>query len=192
MTACIAAMFYFVIFHQFLPLYSPNNLKNQNFEKMKKKKLPGNIILLHLCTTSDDHMMYDSWDIEHDRRFIILGHFLPFYPTNNLKNKNHEKMKNTPRDFTHVYHKLKSYVACFLRYWVWKTIFCHLGPFLPFYPTNNPKNRNFEKMKIASGDIIILHMCTKSYDHKMHSSCAMQCDRQHFLSFWTSFYPFTP
>ena len=37
MTACIAAMFYFVIFHQFLPLYSPNNLKNQNFEKMKKK-----------------------------------------------------------------------------------------------------------------------------------------------------------
>ena len=26
-------------------------------------------------------------------------------------------------------------------------IFFHFGPFLPFYPTNNPKNQNFEKMK---------------------------------------------
>ena len=26
-------------------------------------------------------------------------------------------------------------------------IFCHLGPFLSFYPPNTPKNQNFEKMK---------------------------------------------
>ena len=24
-------------------------------------------------------------------------------------------------------------------------IFCHLDHFLPFYPTNNPKNQSFEK-----------------------------------------------
>ena len=28
-----------------------------------------------------------------DRIFVILGHFLPFYPTNNLQNQNFEKMK---------------------------------------------------------------------------------------------------
>ena len=35
---------------------------------------------------------------------------------------------------------------------------------------NSPKSQNFEKMKKTSGDIIILHMCTKSYDHMMYSS----------------------
>ena len=43
--------------------------------------------------------------------------------------------------------------------------FVLLGHFLTFYPTNNPKNLNFEKMKKKPGDIIILNMCTKNYDH---------------------------
>ena len=32
--------------------------------------------------------MYGSWDIEHDGQnfFVILDHFLPFYPPNNPKN----------------------------------------------------------------------------------------------------------
>ena len=34
-------------------------------------------------------------------------------------------------------------------------IFCHFALFLPFYPSNNPENQNFEKMKKAPGDIII-------------------------------------
>ena len=37
--------------------------------------------------------------------------------------------------------------------------------FLHFWPTNNPENQNFEKMKHASGDIIILHLCTKNQNH---------------------------
>ena len=39
-------------------------------------------------------------------------------------------------------------------------VFCHLRPFLPFYPPHNPENQNFEKMKKNSRDIIILHMYT--------------------------------
>ena len=35
-----------------------NNPKNQNFEKMKKRT--AYIIILHLCTTNDDYMMYGS------------------------------------------------------------------------------------------------------------------------------------
>ena len=39
----------------------------------------------------------------------------------------------------------------------------HFGQFLPFYPPNSPKNKNFTKMKQTPGDIIILHMCNKNY-----------------------------
>ena len=37
--------------------------------------------------------------------------------------------------------------------------FLILGHFLHFYPTNNPENQNFEKIKKIPGDIIILNMC---------------------------------
>ena len=36
-----------------------------------------------------------------------------------------------------------------------------------FYPTNNPKNQNFEKMTKTLGDIIILHKYTKNPDHTL-------------------------
>ena len=31
-----------------MPFYSPNNPENHNFEKMKKKKTPGDIIILQV------------------------------------------------------------------------------------------------------------------------------------------------
>ena len=50
--------------------------------KIWKKKMHGNIILLHMCTMNQDHMMYGSWDIRYNGQnvFVILGHFLPFSP----------------------------------------------------------------------------------------------------------------
>ena len=30
------------------------------------KKIPGDIIILNMCTKNYDHMMYDSWDMERD------------------------------------------------------------------------------------------------------------------------------
>ena len=41
------------IFCHFGPFFTPNNLENQNFEKMKKK--PGDVIILHLCSKNHDH-----------------------------------------------------------------------------------------------------------------------------------------
>ena len=41
--------------------------------------------------------------------FVLLGHFLTFYPTNNPKNLNFEKMKKKAwryYHFKHVYQKL--------------------------------------------------------------------------------------
>ena len=82
------------IFSHFGPFYTPNNPENQNFEKMKKT--PGDIIILHKCTTNEN-MRYGSWDMKHDREFFVIwGHFLPFYPANNPKNQTFEKMKNKP------------------------------------------------------------------------------------------------
>ena len=52
-----------------------------------------------------------------------------------------------------------------------------MGYFLPFYTPNNPKNQNFTKMNKIPGDIIILHMCTKNYDHMMYGSWDMMCNR---------------
>ena len=49
---------FFVILGHFLPFDPPNNPKNQNFKKMKQT--PGYIIILRLCATNDDHMLYGS------------------------------------------------------------------------------------------------------------------------------------
>ena len=102
----------FVILDHFLPFYFPNNPKNQNFQK-KKKKAPGDIISLPKCTENHNHMLDCSWDMT--------------------------------RDGCNFYF---SFWAIFL-----------------------PKNQNLKKWKKkTSGDIIILHMCTKNYDHMMHGS----------------------
>ena len=70
-------------------------------------------------------------------------------------------------------------------------IFCHFGLFKPFSPLNNPKNQNFEKLKIPHGDIIILHKCTKNHDHMLYCSLDMVCNRFNYFSFWAVFYLFT-
>ena len=61
-------------FFALLPPPPPNNPENRNLEKMKKKS--GYIIILHQCTINDNHMMYGSWDVTHNRTFC---HFGPFF-----------------------------------------------------------------------------------------------------------------
>ena len=48
-------------------------------------------------------------------------------------------------------------------------------------------------MKKIPGDIIILHKCTKNYDHMLYCSWDMVHDRWglFFFSFWVFFFPFT-
>ena len=78
---------FFVVLDHFLPFYPSNNLKNQNFEKLKKT--PGYIIILRRCTINDNHMMYGPWDIKWtDKIFCHFVPFLPIYPPNNPKIQN--------------------------------------------------------------------------------------------------------
>ena len=88
---------------------------------------------------------------------------------------------------------IKWYIV--LEIWsMWQAeFFVILDCFLPYYPPNNPKNQNFEKMKTTPGDIIILHIYTKNYDQMMFGSWDMVRERCNcYFSFWAIFSPFTP
>ena len=108
---------FFVISGYFLSFYPPNNPENQNFGTMKKT--PGGIIILNMSTIDENHMMYDSWDMEHNRQifFLILDHFLLFYiplssPLTTQRIKNLKKQKkhleisslytNAPKNHDHM------------------------------------------------------------------------------------------
>ena len=124
----------------------------------------------------------------------IFRHFGPSFallPPYNPKNQILKKWKkNTWRyyHFTNVYLKWQSYDVWFLRYGAWQTeFFVILDHFLPFYPPNNPKNQNFEKMKKPPGDIITLHMYTINENHMMNGSWDMEHDKHNVLSLWTIF-----
>ena len=68
-----------------------------------------------------------------------------------------------------------------------------LSYFLPFYPPNSLKNKNFWKMKKLLGDIIILHRYTKNHNHMLFCSWDMIHDRcTCYFSFWAIFCLFTP
>ena len=133
------------------------------------------------------------WSSKTYWNWLILGHFLPFYPPKNPRNQNFEKWKNLLEISFYKYGpKSQSYDVRFLRNGMQqREFFVILDHILPFYPSMDPENKNFEKMKKTPEDII-LQMCTINYSHMMYGSWDMECHRQNFLSFWTSFCPFTP
>ena len=71
--------------------------------------------------------------------------------------------------------------------------FCHFGPFFDLLPPNVQGNRNFEKMKKASGDVISLHICTLNGNHMMYCSWYMEHDIQFFFLILDHYFcPLTP
>ena len=131
----------FCHFGLFFALLLP--LKTQKIKILKKmKKTPGNIIILHMSTTNENHLIYDFWDIERNRHnfFSFLDHFAlsppPFLlPLTTQRIKTLTKWKKHWRyhHFTQVYNKWQSYDIWFLRYEVQQTeFFVILGHFLLF------------------------------------------------------------
>ena len=102
---------FFVILDHILHFYPPNSLKNQNFEKVKKR--PGDIVISHMFTINDNQMMYGSWDMEHDRQNFLLfwNVFCPFNPLTTQKIKIFKKWKKPWRyyHFIHAYKEWQSY-----------------------------------------------------------------------------------
>ena len=93
------------IFCFFVPLLTPQ------IKIWKKcKKTTEHVILLHMCTINQDHMVYGSWDMKFNRQkfFVTLGNFLPFYPRNTLKNENIKNEKN-PGDIIILHKCIKNH-----------------------------------------------------------------------------------
>ena len=64
-------------------------------------------------------------------------------------------------------------------------VFCRFGHFLPFYPSDNPENQNFEKMKKTPRDIIISQFCTTNDHHDTIVPEIWSETDKLFLPFWT-------
>ena len=83
--------------------------------------------------------------------------------------------------FTNVYQKPQSGAVPEIRN---DTFFVIKGHSLPFTPSpNTSENQNFEKMKKASVDVIILNLCNKKHNQMMYAYSDMECDRHNVLSF---------
>ena len=110
---------------------------------------------------------------------IIFCHSGPCFallpPYGPRKSQFSKKWKRHLKMLSFYKHKWLSYDIWFLRYGVQQIeFFVILDHFLLFYPPNNFKNQNFEKMKQLPGDITILHRCTINDNHKMYVSWDMQ------------------
>ena len=160
-------------------------------KNLKLTKTTGNIIILHIGTINDNHIMYGSWDMERDRQFfVILDHFLNFYPPWTQKIKIFKKWKKHLKILS--FYKYAPYMTVI---WcmdpgIWSAtdiIFVIFNRFLPFYYPNNLQNQNFETMKKPPGDIIILHRCTINDNHMMYGSWDNEHDTNFFCHFWPFF-----
>ena len=87
----------FNILGHFLPFQPLDNLENQNFNTEKNTWRYYHFTHLHHKWQS-----YDVWflryGVQQTEFFVILDHFLPFYPPMDPENQNFEKMKKIPED----------------------------------------------------------------------------------------------
>ena len=128
---------FFVILHHFLPLYPPNNLENQNFEKTKKK--PGCILILHICTINDNLMMYGSWDMERKKQNFLSFWtvFCPFTSPKDLENENFGKTKKKAWRHYHFTRVPYMTIIWYMVPEIWSEtdkICCHFGLFFALLP----------------------------------------------------------
>ena len=139
----------------------------------------------HTCEEGGAHFRIFSW------------HLLM-----NFKKPEKSEFWKNEKKFTHVYQKpqwctvpeIQSQNEFFLSFWA---IFCPFTPNLPRPPSppshNYPENQNLEKMKKASGDVIILNLSNNKQNHMMYAYSDMECNRQFFviLGHLLLFYPNT-
>ena len=132
----------FIIFlGHFLPFYHPSNdTKNQNFEE--KKCLEILSFPIYMFTINDNHMMYDSWDMERNRQnFLSFWAIYYLFTTPSLmilnikilKKKWKKVIGGTILLYIHGYHKWRSYDIWFLKYKVWQTNFFYFGTFFALF-----------------------------------------------------------
>ena len=99
--------------------------------KKTKQKTPGDIIILHLGTTNDNHMMYGYWDTERDRQ-----NFFSFWinlPPNYQEIKILKKWKKRLEIWSFYMRVTKIMIICYAVPEIWHVtdiIIFHFGLFL--------------------------------------------------------------
>ena len=119
-------------------------------------------------------LRYQAWWTEFS---VILDHFLSFYPTNNLKSQNFEKLKKTAGDILHRCNINDNY-----------KLYGSIVQTPPFFK---------EKLKKKTpGDIIILQKSTKNHDYMLYCSWDMTCNKCncffHFVLYFAFYLPSSP
>ena len=140
----------FCHFVPFFPLLPPNKPKNQNFEKLKET--PRYIIILHMYTVNDNHMMYSSWDMErHGQNFLSFWTiFCPFTSLKTWKIKVLKKWKKSLEVLSFYTSVPTIMIICYTVPEMWCVtdviIFSFWANFCPFTP-NLPKKWKLKKKK---------------------------------------------
>ena len=124
-------------FGPFFALLLPNNPKNQNFENMKKT-----LEIHHLTEIHNKWQSYDVWLMKYEvwqtKLFVILGHFLHFYLSNNPKNQNFEKMKKHLEISSFYKNVPKNMIICYNIPKIWRMtdviVIFHFGLFFALLP----------------------------------------------------------
>ena len=114
-----------IIFHLgpfFLPFYPLTAWKI----KIKKKKIPGDTIILYKCTKNHDHMLHCYWDMVRDKFYFYFSFCTIFCPIILLTAQNSKFKKNLKKSwrdhhFTYVYQKLWSDDVRFSKYGAQRT-----------------------------------------------------------------------
>ena len=95
-------------FFSFWTVFFPfNPLRAQKIKILKNWKRHMEILSFYTCIINDNHMIYCSWDMEHDRQ-NILSFWTVFCPFNNIKHKRFWKNEKSTRryyHFTQIYKK---------------------------------------------------------------------------------------
>ena len=143
--------------------------------------------------------MYGSWDMKCNRQkfFIILGHFLPFYPLKTPK-MNYQKNEKTHGDIIILHKFNKNHDHRLYCSWDMARGGCNYFHFelYFFYPLTAQKmniSKNEKKtFQKTPGDMISLHKCIKNHDHMLYCSWDMEYVRCNcYFLFWAIFCPFT-
>ena len=95
---------FFVIWAIFCTFTPLTIQKIKTLKKWKKKKTPGEIIILHKCTKNHDHMLYCSWDMACDGSncyFSFWAIFCPFTPLTVQKKSNFFKNERNTWKYSH-------------------------------------------------------------------------------------------
>ena len=133
-------------FGSFYPL---KNHKNQKFSK--NKKIPRDIIILHMCTKNHNHMVYSSWGAEWDRQNFLLfwATFCPFTHLMIPKIKIFKKWKNAWRHYPLHICTINQYMIYMVPeiYGTTHISFYHFGPFFALSPPWQPRKSKCWKIE---------------------------------------------